>query len=214
MGDKIELAKYFKLMKEYPQEFVNTGSLHIVTDKKVIREYVRNTGNRIGVLYESPYHMMVVDLVYNQPGEYFAYERLFPFDSGVGVVCVPRYKGKYIILRQYRHAMRDFQYAFPRGYGEDGILGIENATKELREEIGAKLSSQDLLGRVIPDSGLCGNSVEIYLCEIEGYEKKTGYEDIVDVLELSFEELTNMVATKQITDGFTLSAYSLLIAKQ
>lgn len=214
MRDKTELSKYFKLMKEYPKEFINSGSLHIVTDKSIIREYIRNTGKRIGVMFESPYRMMVVDLVYNQPGQYFTYERLFSFSTGVGVVCVPMYKGKYLLMKQYRHAMRDYQYGFPRGYGENGLAGADNAAKELEEEMGAHLSSQTLMGRVIPDSGLCGEKIEIYLCEIDSYEKKIGCEEIADVMELSLEELTKMIVTNQITDGFTLSAYSFLTAQQ
>lgn len=210
MRDKEELAKYFKLMEAYPQEFVNSGTLHIVTDKRIIRDFVRRTGNRIGVLYESPYRMLVTDLVYNEPGQYFTYERMFPFGSGVGVVCVPKYKDKYLLLKQYRHAMRDYQYGFPRGYGEDGLSGARNAVKELREEIGAESCEAELIGSVILDSGLFGKPAEIYLCEVGTYEPKIGYEDIVEVLEVSWEELTGMIGEKQITDGYTLSAYSLL----
>lgn len=212
MSDKPELSKYFKLMKEHPKKFENSGSLYIVTDKNIIREYIKKTGKRIGVLYESPYRMMVVDLVYNEPGQYFTYERLLPVSNGVGVVCVPRYNGKYLLLKQYRHATRDVQYGFPRGFGEDNLTGVINAAKELGEEMEAGISSQKLIGKVVSDNGLCGDAVEIYLCEINSYEKKIGCEEIEDVLEVTLDELTKMITNNQITDGFTLSAYGYLMA--
>lgn len=214
MCDKEELEKYFKLMESHPQEFVNSGTLYIETDKSIIRDYVCRTGNRIGVLYESPYRVLVTDLVYNEPGQYFTYERAFPLGDGVGVVCVPRYKEKYLLLKQYRHAMRDYQYGFPRGYGEDGLSGAQNAKKELREELGAESYGGVFLGNVISDSGLFGKPVEIYLCEVESYAAKVGYEEIAEVLEVSWEELTRMISERQITDGYTLSAYSMLATRK
>lgn len=68
---------YRALMKTRPELFKD-GLIHIVTDEKIIREFEEETGRTIGIIYVSPYNMMVVDLVYIEEGKYFAYERLIP----------------------------------------------------------------------------------------------------------------------------------------
>ena len=48
---------------------------------------------------------MVVDVVRAKNGSLFAYERLMNRVMRGAVVIVPYYNGKYILLRQYRHAL-------------------------------------------------------------------------------------------------------------
>lgn len=207
-------TRYLELMAQRPEEFRNSGTIHIVTDPAIVRAYQEKTGTVIGVCYESPYTILVVDLVYEQEGEYFAYERLLSTEPQGAVVCVPKYGEKYLLLRQYRHAMRAFQYAFPRGYATAGLTGEENARKELREELGAQVSSVKRLGSVVADSGISGTEVDIYLCAVESYDNQPGHEGIVDTIAVSAEELAKMIAGGQITDGFTLSACSYLTSKR
>ena len=49
-------------------------------------------------------------------------------------VCVPVFEGRFVLLRQYRHAIREFQYGFPRGFGEAGVSVEENVREEIQEE--------------------------------------------------------------------------------
>lgn len=83
---------------------------------------------------------MVADLVYtidkDNNKNYFAYERIIPkAKNNSSVVIVPIYEDKIILLKQYRHALRDYQYSLPRGYGEDTVQVENNVKKELSEEI-------------------------------------------------------------------------------
>ena len=66
------------------------------------------------------------------------------------------------------------------------------------------------LGSVVADSGLCGNAVDVFLCEIGSYALKRDYEGIVSVVELSERELRQWIAGGRITDGYTLSACAML----
>lgn len=61
--------------------------------------------------------MMVVDLVFEKPGVYFAYERLLPIMPKGAVVVMAFHKGKVILLHQFRHAIRSYEYALVRGFG-------------------------------------------------------------------------------------------------
>lgn len=114
---------------------------------------------------------MLVDLVKDSKGDVFAYERIVHTATGNAIVVIPKYHNKYLLLKQFRHAIRTEQYAFPRGFGEDGLTGEENAKKELSEEINAIIKENSLtyLGKTVSDSGLCGDNVLVYQCEVEAY---------------------------------------------
>lgn len=205
-----EWVNYCKLMQERPDEFKNTGNIDIVTDIRVIEDFVEKTGRKIGVIYQSAYNIWVVDLVKGNDGTLFTYERLMPAVVCGAVVTIPRYNGKYILLKQYRHALRDYQYAFPRGFGEVGITSEENAGKEIAEELGATVTSTKFLGKIVADSGCGGNAVDVYVCDITEPQLKKDYEGIQDVCVLEEEELKKWIIEGKITDGFSLAAWALL----
>ena len=206
--------RYLTLMAQRPEAFVNNGPLTIVTDWEIVSAYQQHTGTTIGVCYESKYRLMVVDLVYEKEGEYFPYERILPAITPGAVVCIPQHDDKLILLRQYRHALRSEQYAFPRGFAEAGISGEDNARKELLEELGCQANQVSCLGSIVADSGLCGEAVGIYLCRIDNWETKYGYEGIQNTISLTLSQLQQMIATGHITDGYTLSAVAHLLCRQ
>lgn len=204
-----EWNKYVQLKSKRPELFSNNGPIKIVTDEEIIREYEEKHNRKIGVVYESAYNMLLVDLVYEYEGQYYAYERVVPMVEGQAVVVLPIYKGKIILLKQYRHAIREFQYAVPRGFAEQGLSSEDNARKELIEEIGAVVGEAIYLGEVIADSGLSSSKVAVYGCEVLEYNKDHREEGIVEIIEIGLDELKSMVANKEITDGYTLAAIEM-----
>ena len=204
-----EWKRYEELMLERPVEFQNGGEIRIVTDSRIVEEFEKKNGRKIGVVYESPYSIMLVDLVYETEGNYYAYERLIPAVEKGSVVVIPRYKDKFVLLRQYRHSMRGYQYAFPRGYGEAGIRAEDNVKKEIGEELGACASEIQYLGKVVANSGISGERVSVYTCTLENYLEKTGYEGITEVVALEEKQMEKWIHENKIDDGFTLAAYSL-----
>lgn len=209
----VEWSQYQSLIQDRPEAFADTGSIHIVTDPKAVAEFQKKTGCTIGVVYSSPYHLMVVDLVYEQEGKYFAYERILSTVKKGAIVAIPRYHDNFLLLKQYRHALRDYQYAFPRGFGEEGVSATDNVRKELQEELSARISEVKFLGTCVADSGLCGDKVNVFSCVVEDFSINKGHEGISDVIRLSPEELKQWMRSGKLNDGFTLSAYSLLTAQ-
>lgn len=207
-----EWNQYLSLIQDRPEAFADTGSIHIVTDPAVVATFQEKTGRTIGVVYNSPYHLMVVDLVYEQEGKYFAYERILPTVKKGAVVVIPQYHDGFLLLKQYRHALRDYQYAFPRGFGEEGVSAADNVRKELEEELSARISEAVFLGTCVADSGVCGDKVNVFSCVVEDFSVNEGYEGIFDVIQVSHEELKQWMRSGKLNDGFTLSAYSLLDA--
>lgn len=204
-----EWLRYQELIKERPESFANNEQLTILTDEHSVEAFEQQSGQTIGVVYESPFNLMVVDLVEDPSGKRFAHERLLPVVNKGAVVAVPIYDGKLVLLNQYRHALRRNQYAFPRGFAEAGISSADNAIKELGEELGAEVKSYRQLGTVVADSGINGNEVSVFLCELKNVELKYQYEGIESLIMLTEDELADWIANGRIDDGFTLAAFCL-----
>ena len=210
--DSNEWKLYIELTNKRPDLFIQSEDLLIITDPDTVNEYVADSGQRLGVVYKSQWNTMLVDLVKNKNGDLFSYDRLIGTSTGVPVVTIPVYDGKFVLIKQYRHAIRSIQYAFPRGFGEDGLSVEENAVKELSEEVGATFADDariKVIGSVTADSGITSGKVFVVYCEIISYEEKIGYEGIQKTILLSERELGDWIKRGRIDDGFTLAAYSL-----
>ena len=219
------IKKYFKLCNTGTPLFSGSEVYPIArADSAVAKELVRLEelfNYQFGIVYRSKYNTLIVDPIehkMNTQKSYYPYERIIP-TSGCGVVMVTKHNDKFVILKQYRHAPRKVQYAFPRGYGEDSILSINNARKELSEELNATITETPLLiGKISPDSGLTSSYALVYLVSIESYEKNY-QEGILDVIELSANEFENSISNNiddvngAFDDGFTIAAYMLYKSK-
>ena len=211
-----EWKNYVTLMRERPGAFRQDPMLRIETDLAEVCRFERRMreqgkhGQTVGVRYQSDYSILLADLV-EEPGEKpHLYERVLPVSTGQAVVCVPVFEGKFVLLKQYRHSMRDVQLAFPRGYGENGLSGMENAKKELSEELGVNVTDICFLGKVVPDSGLTGGAAAVYRCEITEPQFKRDYEGICSMITITRRELEKKISICEITDGYTLAALKLL----
>lgn len=203
------------------------------------------TGKTFGIAYRSPFHIMLVDPAIKSgfdaktctDNEIYAYERLVATKDGAGIVSVPvlrdeNGKPKFVLIKQFRHAIRREQWNFPRGFGENGLSALKNTQKELYEEICAVLwdpekqseirynkedpeSSDDPtpalveLGRITTDSGSQCDTVAIVQAEVKSHAVPENHEAIIDSKEVDAEELRNMIMSHQIDDSFTIMAFAL-----
>jgi 8-oxo-dGTP pyrophosphatase MutT (NUDIX family) len=215
------LKKYIKYRKDPANKplFAKAELYPIaeVDNADVVRELARQEELfhwQFGITYQSKYNQMVVDPIVAGNGRYYPYERVVP-TAGNGVVIVVKCCGNFLLLRQFRHAIRAEQYSFPRGYAEPNTAPEENVKIEISEELGAGVKEGPyLLGRIETDSGLTSSRVSVYLVEIEGYVTQTGYEGIREVVELSQEQLEKKIADGEISDGFTLAAFQIYKEKR
>ena len=166
---------------------------------------------RFGMAYRSNYNTMIVDPVEGGENGYYPYDRLVPSSGRDGVVMVTVHNGNYVLLQQFRHALRKAQYAFPRGFAEADEEPMQSAIREVNEEMNAVVTkAPKLLGRLAPDSGLSSTCVYVYLVEIDSYEIQKGHEGIIDCIEIPADEFKDWIMAGNTDDGFTLGAYSLI----
>ena len=128
--------------------------------------------------------------------------------GGNGVVVLPTFNGKIMLLHQYRHPTRKWHYEAPRGYGEKDTPAKENARKEIEEEIGGKVSNLVDLGEYYSNTGFEGNVVTLFFGELNSVGRPNENEGIESLVWLSANDLEKWIANGKINDGFTIATYT------
>ena len=203
-----KISRYFEYISKFPKFFSPNDSIRIVTDRKELEKYALNSHSDIGVIFENDDFAIIVDLLENESGSRYTYSRIINKNGYNGVVIVPVYEGKIVVLEQFRHGTRQLEIELPRGFSEPAILPEKNAAKEVFEEIGGKIGKIECCGSVISDTGLTGGEVYVFICKLESIGDLLREEGIRGYKLLSLEEIEDLIYKGVIRDSFTISAIS------
>ena len=164
---------------------------------------------QIGIVYEDQYLLILRDVVRFPNGEINTYIRIIEKEDKVpGVAILPIYNQKVILVRHFRHATREWHLEIPRGFGEKGLSSEENASRELAEETGAIATRLIYLGLIHSDTGLSSEGVKLFYAETTAIGQPEAYEAISELLPVDFSEFERLVREGEITDSFTIVAYT------
>lgn len=218
------IQEYLDFAKKYADIFENDQAMFkIVLDPDSIiswrdsrkRELVEKNlppeWANIGIILNDPYILVLRDLVEfpnGRKGSYFRVLSQADLQGGQGVVILLAMNNEYMLLHQYRHPTRSWSYEVPRGFGEPGIPPHQQAKNEVSEEIKGELTELVDLGDYHSNTGLEGNKVKLFYGELKSFGKPAKEEGIENYLWVSLAELEEMIASTQITDGFTIAAYT------
>ncbi len=218
------MIDYHNLAQLHPDLFSNDDALiKLVMDRGIIQSWQDKRKSLleekslplewadIGVILDDPYNIIVRDLVEFPDGDIRGYGRSIAtatLKGGRGVVILPEYQGKILLLHQYRHPTRQWHYEVPRGYGEPNILAVENAHKEIEEETGGKVSELVSLGEFYNNTGYESASVALFYAKLASVGTANVNEGIESFVWVTVKELEEWIANEKITDGFTIAAYT------
>jgi len=225
----MELEKYLELIDKHPSLFAEDNSLlKIITEKSVIMSWQQQRKKEltekncpmdwadIGIVLDDPYNLILRDLVKFPDGAMRGYTRAIiraSLDGAKGVVILPEYQGKLLLLHQYRHPTRKWHYQIPLGYGEPNISAEENARREVEEETGGKISQLIGLGEFYTNPGYESVSVHLFFAKLDDIGSPATEEGIESFVWLTTKELEKWIAEEKVTDGFTIAAYTKAILK-
>lgn len=117
-------------------------------------------------------------------------------DDGQSVVC----------LRQYRHAIRSWQWELPAGGVEAGIDPLEMAKRELAEETGYRAATWTSLGEVYPSFGSTDQLLHLYVAEgLTRGEQQLEPGEELEVVVLPMERFRELVVSGELKHGAALA---------
>ncbi|UUU22181.1 NUDIX hydrolase [Streptomyces sp. DSM 40750] len=166
----------------------------------------------IGVIWEDAYVLVIRDLVQLPNGNITPYIRVVgtaSIQGATGVAVLAHMKGNFLLLQHFRHATRSWHLEIPRGFGTVGIGPEENARKELLEEAGGEVSDELLdLGPMHSDTGMLETEVRLFWAPLRSAGKPENSEGIACLKWVEVEELAQLIATGEISDSFTIAAFT------
>lgn len=223
------LRRYAELQEQYPDAlFRDRPGRRLVLDSSRLRAFCADQGVVLGLTAETPHILVVVDLVeIEDPREgrrEFPYVRVVhrrQLQGARNVVVIATVEdealgplGAVVMLNQERHATGRVHLELPRGFGEQGLSGEENALKELHEETGFLGDRAEHLGSTYTDTGLTDALVSFYVVPVTAAEQRRPdpAEALLAVELVPLAQLWGFVRDGTVQDAFTLQALALLDA--
>lgn len=133
-------------------------------------------------------------------------------DSRGASFVIPYFHNKFVLVNQYRYLNGRESIEFPGGGIKNGMSAYDTAMNELREEAGLVAENLHFIGEHNPYNGVTNEICSVfYADELISGKQDTDESEEIEVVMLSFEELTDYIGKNIIWDGMTLAAWSLLI---
>jgi ADP-ribose pyrophosphatase len=217
-----ERERYDTIRRRWPELFVNPpgAAYEILFEPSLVRaaedeDEARLTARgfpaawaKTGVVYEDPFIILVRDAVRRPDRSLGSYSRKLAASGAAGVVVLPVFEDKIVLIRQFRHAIRAQHLEVPRGFGEPGVSAADQARAELREEIQAEADSLVELGSFHSNTGDSSGSTELFLANIHDFGQPQESEGITDIVLKEPKHVAELIRDGEITDSFTIGAFT------
>lgn len=128
--------------------------------------------------------------------------------NGAAAMLGVREDGRIVMVKQYRNALDRFTLEIPAG----GLSGtdeptMDGAIREFKEETGYEVQNVKLLLSLYTTVAFCNEKIDIYYGDAVCQGAQNLDEDeMIEILDYSLDELTEMVHNGTIMDGKTISA--------
>ena len=115
-------------------------------------------------------------------------------------------KQEIVLIKQYRHAIREFIWEIPAGTLDAGESPLNCARRELVEETGYSASDWHQLGSITPLPGCSDERIHIFLAlDLKPTEQNLDDDEMLKVHQVKFKEALQMIWKGEINDGKTIS---------
>lgn len=215
------IAPYLALMKSHPAWFAGPADGVVIARdpdeiSRIEAEVAARYGARgtppawaeVGIRFQDPYVILLVDAVTFPDGGVGVHHRVMRLaETDSGVAVLPLLDGEIVLIRHFRHPIRDWSWEIPRGAIEVGATPEETVRAELLEEIQAPVEILRPLGRMYGATGFMGLGVQLYVATISSTGRPALDEGIGQVRTVAVAEFEAMVVKGEILDSFTLGAF-------
>lgn len=118
-----------------------------------------------------------------------------------------------ILIKQYRHAIREFIWEIPAGTLDPGEAPLSCARRELVEEIGYSATDWHQLATITPLPGCSDERIHIFVAmNLKPAAQHLDADEMIDVHKMRLSKALQMIPAGEISDGKTISG--LFLASQ
>ena len=115
-----------------------------------------------------------------------------------------------VLIKQYRHAIREFIWEIPAGTLDPNESPLACARRELIEETGYSATDWHQLGTITPLPGCSDERIHIFLAsDLKAAEQHLDDDEMLKVHPIKFNVALQMILTGEISDGKTISGLFL-----
>lgn len=209
---------YLGLMRQWPEWFRNhpQGGIEILTSPDEVAQAQQAAGAfraergldtadlRAGLLARDPYMTIVRDAVRFPDGSLGLYNRILETNP---VAVIPLLDGRPVMMRVFRHGLRDWSLEFPRGACDTGEAHEAAARREVAEEIGAETLELIPLGTFTPGGSSLSIRAHLFAARVGVLGSGDALEGIEDVRAMDVAEVEARMASGEVIDGFSLALF-------
>jgi ADP-ribose pyrophosphatase len=115
-----------------------------------------------------------------------------------------------ILIKQYRHAVREFIWEIPAGTLDPKESPIKCAKRELVEETGYSADKWQPSGTIAPLPGCSDERIHIFLAsDLKPAQQHLDEDEMLNVHKVQFNTAMQMILRNEIQDGKTISGLFL-----
>jgi 8-oxo-dGTP pyrophosphatase MutT (NUDIX family) len=115
-----------------------------------------------------------------------------------------------VLIKQYRHAIREFIWEIPAGTLDAGESPLNCARRELVEETGYSADEWHQLATITPLPGCSDERIHIFLAsDLKPAEQHLDDDEMLNVHTVKFNAALQMILAGEISDGKTISGLFL-----
>ena len=132
------------------------------------------------------------------------------FESLDWVNIIPITADKEVVLvRQYRHGIRDITLEIPGGIIEKGDTPEKAAIRELREETGYGKAKMTFLGSVYTNPAFLNNRCHTFLAEDASlvYKQDQDEKEDIEIVLKSIDKIPELIKNGEITHSLIIAAF-------
>ena len=135
-------------------------------------------------------------------------ERDMVTHPGAVVVIARESDQTFIVLRQYRHPIRETILEFPAGTLDRAEEPLACAKRELTEETNLSAANWQALGTLYPAPGFCDERQHLFLAQdLTPQAGQLDEDEVIEVLHMSEQEIVRAISSGEMNDAKSISIF-------
>ena len=129
--------------------------------------------------------------------------------GAAGIVPMPD-RNQVILIRQYRHSLREYIWEIPAGTRDPDESVLTCAQRELIEETGFSAANWIELTEITPVPGYSDERIYLFLAmEMKAAQQNLDQDEMLNVHTVNFDDALDMIQRGEIRDSKTISGLYL-----